>query len=172
MSKDVYPDQEVWNYIQTELEKRDISLNEIATHAWEHQRQFNSELTIDEAEMAVRKVLSKREVRNAIMVALAIDNLANAHQLPEPLQTIIAEDNPCFGVDEMLAINGIAQLYGSIAVSNFGYLDVHKSNAAKKLDTAQKNGGQIATMLDDCISAIQACAEGYLAHNLSASDME
>ena len=72
----------------------------------------------------------------------------------------------------MLAINGIAQLYGSIAVSNFGYLDVHKSNAAKKLDTAQKNGGQIATMLDDCISAIQACAEGYLAHNLSASDME
>ena len=69
-------------------------------------KQFNHELTIDEAEMAVRKVLSKREVRNAIMVALAIDNLANAHQLPEPLQTIIAEDNPCFGVDEMLAING------------------------------------------------------------------
>ena len=33
MSNDVYPDQEVWNYIQTELEKRDISLNEIATHA-------------------------------------------------------------------------------------------------------------------------------------------
>ena len=47
MSNDVYPDQEVWNYIQTELEKRDISLNEIATHAWEHQRQFNRELTID-----------------------------------------------------------------------------------------------------------------------------
>ena len=39
MSNDVYPDQEVWNYIQTELEKRDISLNEIATHAWGHQRQ-------------------------------------------------------------------------------------------------------------------------------------
>ena len=112
MSKDVYPDQEVWNYIQTELEKRDISLNEIATHAWEHQRQFNSELTIDEAEMAVRKVLSKREVRNAIMVALAIDNLANAHQLPEPLQTIIAEDNPCFGSMKCLPLTGLPNFTG------------------------------------------------------------
>lgn len=172
MTKDFFPDQEVWNYINNEFKKRGISLQEIAKNAWEHQSQFNSDLTIDEALMAVHKVIKKREVRNALMVALAIDNLANAGQLPEPLQTIIAEDNPCFGVDEMLAINGIAQLYGSIAVSNFGYLDVHKSNEAQKLDEGQKNGGQIATMLDDCISAIQACAEGYLAHNLSASDMD
>lgn len=172
MPEDVYPDKEVWSYLRTEFKKRDISVEEIAYHAWEHQKQFNDDLTVADAEMAVHKVLSKREVRNALMVALAIDNLASAHQLPEPLQTIIAEDNPYFGVDEMLAIDGIAQLYGSIAVSNFGYLDVHKSNAAKKLDSAQKNGGRIATMFDDCVSAIQACAEGYLAHNSTQNDLD
>ena len=167
MVKDNYPDQAVWEYVKKEFDKRDISIDDIAQHAWEHQSQFNDDITIEEAKMAVHKVLKKREVRNALMVALAIDNLASAHQLPEPLQDIIATDKPCFGVDEMLAIDGIAQLYGSIAVSNFGYLDVHKSNTARKLDREQQNGGRISTMTDDCVSAIQACAEGYLAHNIA-----
>lgn len=171
MTTKIYPDREIWEYVDQEFAKRDISLAMIAQHAYDHQVQFNPGITIDEAQMAVGKVLKKREVLNALLVALTLDNLANEHKLPEPLQTIIAEDNPYFGVDEMLAINGIAQLYGSIAVSNFGYLDVHKSSTARRLDQNQKNGGRIATMLDDCISAIQACAEGYLAHNMAQDDL-
>ena len=72
----------------------------------------------------------------------------------------------------MLALTGLPNFTGQSPFQISATLMSINQTQPKSLIPRQKNGGQIATMLDDCISAIQACAEGYLAHNLSASDKE
>lgn len=150
-------------YIQEQFERRNIYIADMAELVYDSQKKHIDGLEYADAVRAVEAVMKKREVRHALLVALALDNLAMYHQLPEPLQTIVAEDQPLFGVDEDIAV-ATSGLNGSIATTNYGNLDVTKPGIIGRLNDDQKEGKMITTFLDDMISAISAQAMGRLAH--------
>lgn len=57
---------------------------------------------------------------------------------------------------------GICNLYGSIALTNYGYIDKEKPLIIGKLN---EKGPQCNTFLDDIVGAIAASAASRLAHN-------
>lgn len=75
-------------------------------------------------------VLHKREVLNNAMVGLELDRLATEHKIKEPLESIIMNDSGVFGVDEGIALN-IANIYGTIGITNYGYIDREKTGITK-----------------------------------------
>lgn len=150
-------------YIEQEFKKRNIYTYDMAQVVYETQKNHVEGLEFMDAVNAVEGVLKKREVRHALLVALALDNLAMEEKLPQPLQAIVAEDQGLFGVDEDIAI-ATSGLGGSIAVSNWGNLDIEKPGIIGRLNDAQKNGETITTFLDDIISAIIAISMGKVAH--------
>ena len=150
-------------YIEEQFEKRNIYISDMAELVFDSQRRHIEGLAYEDAVRAVDAVMKKREVRHALLVALALDNLAMDNALPEPLQTIVAEDQPLFGVDEDIAV-ATSGLNGSIATTNYGHLDVSKPGIVGRLNQDQKDGKMITTFLDDMISAITAQAMGKLAH--------
>jgi len=95
------------------------------------------------------------------MVALELDRLATEGQLKEPLQTIVARDAGVFGVDEGIALN-MANIYGTIGVTNYGYVDKVKEGVIKKLDTDKS--GVVNTFIDDLVGAIAAAVAAKIAH--------
>ena len=88
--------------------------------------------------------------------------LAEQGQLMEPLQTIIYNDEGLYGVDEIVALS-IVNVYGSIGLTNFGYIDKTKPGILEKLNS--KTDGQIHTFLDDIVGAIAAAASSRIAHS-------
>lgn len=150
-------------YIKGEFDKRQIYVADMAEIVFDSQKKHIKGLTYEDAIKAVDEVMQKREVRHALLVALALDNLAMEKELPEPLQTIVAEDQALFGVDEDIAV-ATSGLNGSIATTNYGNLDVTKPGIIGRLNNEQKIGQLITTFLDDMISAICAQAMGKLAH--------
>ena len=152
-------------YINTRFEELGISRLELAQETLKEQLKHNPWLTLDDAYRAVEGVIRKREVQHALVTALALDELADKGLLPEPFQEIIQDDNPLYGVDEIIA-SETAGIFGSIAKTNFGYLDREKTDLAKRLNDEQKSGGHITTMTDDLVSAIIAAAEGKVAHSV------
>lgn len=65
-----------------------------------------------------------------------------------------------FGVDETLALQ-IANIYGTIGATNFGYFDRVKSGIIKKFDTSPEH---VNTFIDDLLAAIVAATCGKIAH--------
>ena len=110
---------------------------------------------------AVRKVLKKRDVQYTILTGIALDTLAEQCLLPEPLQTIIYTDESLYGLDEVLAY-GITNIYGSIGITSFGYLDKIKPGIIKDLDNNAIN--KVNTFLDDMVAGIAAAACAKIAH--------
>ena len=94
------------------------------------------------------------------MVALNLDNLANQNLLSQPLQEIVEQDSGVFGVDETLATQ-IANIFGSIGVSSFGFVDKTKPRIIGKLDTSPN---QVNTFIDDIVGGIASAVAGKLAH--------
>ena len=158
-------------YIDARFKELGITIDEMASEVLKEQARHNPWMILEDAKRAVEKVLRRREVQHALITALALDELADKHMLPEPLQSISEEDNPQYGVDEAIAIQ-TAGLYGTIAVTNYGYLDRDKTDLAKKLNDMQKAGGHITTMTDDMISMIIASAEGSVAHSVHLEKKE
>lgn len=144
------------------LEARGVPLIEIARVVLEIQHQYYPELTLEECLTGVEAVLRKREVQHAVLTGVALDMLAEEGKLPEPLQTIIAEDDFLFGVDEIVALS-ITNVYGSIGLTNFGYLDKTKPLIIGDLNN--KKNGQCHTFLDDLVAAIAAAAASRIAHS-------
>ncbi|GBG94374.1 phosphatidylglycerophosphatase A [Ligilactobacillus salitolerans] len=156
-----YPDKAAHDFVTGELAARGITLEKIADIAFDLQKDFFPEAKRGEFLDAANAVLSKREVLNNAMVALELDRLATEGQLKQPLQNIIANDSGVFGVDESIAVS-IANIYGTIGVTNFGYLDRVKHGIIKELDT-QKNG-RVNTFIDDLIGALAAAIAAKMAH--------
>ena len=143
------------------LEDRGVTLSEIAEVVLEIQKGYYERLTLEECLEGVESVVKKREVQNAILTGVALDMLAEEGKLPEPLQSIVASDDFLFGVDEIVALS-ITNIYGSIGLTNFGYLDKTKPLVIGRLNT-HKNGA-CHTFLDDLVSAIAAAAASRIAH--------
>jgi len=143
------------------LENRGVSLDEIAQVVLQIQKGYYPELTMEECLAGVDAVIRKREVQHAILTGVALDVLAEENKLPEPLQSIVAKDDFLFGVDEIVALS-ITNVYGSIGLTNFGYLDKTKPLIIGTLNSHK--GGRCHTFLDDLVSAIAAAAASRIAH--------
>lgn len=114
-------------------------------------------------EKNIKEILSKREVHHAIRTGIALDIMTEKDMLlDKELQDVIQRDESLYGVDEVLAY-GICNLYGSIALTNFGYIDRVKPGIIGKLNDV--TDGTCNTYLDDIIGAIAASAASKNAHN-------
>ncbi|WP_188208047.1 phosphatidylglycerophosphatase A family protein [Alkalibacillus aidingensis] len=153
--------QEVEKAARDYLEKRGVSVTSIAEIVYQMQKPYNEMLTLEECIDSVDRVLEKREIQHAILVGVELDVLAEQGKLSEPLQSLVAQDEGLFGVDETIAL-GAALGYGSISVTTFGHLDKAKVGIIEKLDT--KNSGQCHTFLDDIVGSIAANASSRIAH--------
>ena len=91
---------------------------------------------------------------------LELDRLTEAGEVAEPLSSIIKNDVGVFGVDETLALQ-IANIYGTIGTTNFGYFDRVKKGIMAKFD---RDGRHVNTFIDDLLAAIVAAACGKIAH--------
>lgn len=155
-----YPDQELYDWVLNELHKRNINNHTVGEIAYEMQHQYLPELTVEDFGKELDEVLKKREVLNILATGFALDNLANEGLLPEPLQTIVKEDAGVYGVDETISL-ALSQLYGSIAVTNYGYEDKKKLGIAAKLDNSN---GQVNTFADDLALALASAVIGRCGH--------
>lgn len=144
------------------LEQRGVSLEEIAELVHDLQTPYLPNLTMEVCMDNVKAVLRKREVQNAVLTGIELDILAEKGQLSSPLQEIIQNDEGLFGVDEVLAL-AIVNVYGSIGLTNFGYLDKLKPKVIERLDSL-KDDSEVNTFLDDIVGAIAASAASRIAH--------
>jgi len=143
------------------LVKRGVKIEDIADLVYFLQEKYHPNLSMDDCIENVDRVLTKREVQNAILTGIQFDILSEKGQLEEPLQSIIATDESLYGVDEILAFS-IVNIYGSIGFTNYGYIDKMKPGILQALN--DKSSGQCHTFLDDIVGAIAAAASSRLAH--------
>lgn len=144
------------------LLERDVTIEEIAELVYDLQTPYLPNLTMEICIDNVHAVLSKREIQNAILTGIELDMLAEKKLLSSPLQEIIENDEGLFGIDEILAL-AIVNVYGSIGLTNFGYLDKLKPKVINRLDT-HKDDNEVNTFLDDIVGAIAAAAASRIAH--------
>ena len=126
------------------------------------QKKYYKDLTIEYCIENIKAVLRKREIAHAILTGVALDELAEKKLLSEPLQSIVATDDGLYGIDEIIPLS-IVNIYGTIGLTNFGYLDKEKLGIIKELDT--KKGVECNTFLDDIVAAIAAAAASRIAHS-------
>ncbi|WP_337969988.1 phosphatidylglycerophosphatase A family protein [Virgibacillus salexigens] len=144
------------------LTERGVTLYDIAELVYYLQSKYHDHLTLDVCRHNVDRVLTKREVQNAIVTGIQLDVLAEKKQLEQPLQKTIDTDESLYGVDEIIALS-IVNVYGSIGFTNYGYIDKQKPGILKKLN--DKSTGECHTFLDDIVGAIAAAASSRLAHS-------
>ncbi|HSR04424.1 MAG TPA: phosphatidylglycerophosphatase A [Proteiniclasticum sp.] len=145
------------------MERRGVTLDSIADIVMILQEKYYEGLTHEYCVENIKGVLRKRETIHAVLTGIAIDELAEKKMLPEPLQDIVESDEGLYGIDEILPLS-IVNLYGSIGLTNFGYLDKEKIGIIKTLDE-QKHGIHVNTFLDDIVAAIAAAAASRIAHS-------
>ncbi|SDK07712.1 phosphatidylglycerophosphatase A family protein [Sediminibacillus albus] len=153
---------ELENKARSWLIERGVTLDDIADLVYYLQNKYHEDLTLEECKYHVDRVLSKREIQNAILTGIQLDVLAEQKKLEEPLQHTIEIDESLYGVDEIIAFS-IVNVYGSIGFTNYGYIDKQKPGILKKLN--DKSTGQCHTFLDDIVGAIAAAASSRLAHS-------
>jgi len=129
------------------------------------QGEYFPDLTRETCLYNIDKVLSKREVQNAVLTGIQLDMLAEQGKLAGPLQDMIRHDEGLYGCDEILALS-IVNVYGSIGFTNFGYVDKMKPGILKELN--RKDGPRCHTFLDDIVGAIAASASSRIAHRKQA----
>jgi phosphatidylglycerophosphatase A len=146
------------------LENRGVDFTELAKILYDIQHKYSPNLTVDDCLEHIMMVLKKREVQHAVLTGIAIDQLVEQKKFPQPIQEVIENDEGLYGIDEILALS-ITNIYGSIGLTNFGYLDKVKPGIIGEFD--KKKEGQVHTFLDDILSAIVAAAASRLAHSKS-----
>ncbi|MFD1851216.1 phosphatidylglycerophosphatase A [Oceanobacillus bengalensis] len=149
------------------LKERGVTLDNIAELVYYLQSSYHENLTIEMCKYNVDRVLTKREVQNAIITGIQLDILAEKKQLEEPLQEIIEKDEGLYGVDEIIAFS-IINVYGSIGFTNYGFIDKQKPGILKRLN--DKSTGEVHTFLDDIVGAIAAAASSRLAHSSESEE--
>lgn len=147
------------------LEERGVSVDSIVDIVYTLQKPYHPDLEREPCVTSVMRVLAKREVQYALYTGIALDMLAEENKLPQPLQKILETDEPLYGVDEILALS-ITNVYGSIGLTSFGYLDKEKIGIIANLNNKQ-NG--IHVFLDDLVAGVAAAASARIAHRSASS---
>lgn len=153
--------QELYDKTQAVFKERGVAIDEIGKLVLALQQPYQPNLTMAECLESVDAVLWKREVAHAVLTGVALDELAEKQLLPEPLQSIVASDAGLYGIDEILPLS-IVNLYGTIGLTSYGYLDKEKIGIIKELDN--KESGKVNTFMDDIVAAIAAAAASRIAH--------
>lgn len=159
-------DPKKYEIVKKILSKRGVELTDIAKLTYDLQKPYLPNIDLDICLIHVNKVLLKREVQHAVLVGTELDILAEKNMLSEPLATLVKSDYGLFGVDEILALS-IVNVYGSIGLTNFGYVDKLKPGIIGKLDDEGKKEGRCNTFLDDIVGAIASAAASSIAHRYS-----
>lgn len=144
------------------LANRGVSIEDIGELVFKLQAPYDPDINMKICLEHVEAVLRKREVLHAILTGIAIDELAEKKELPEPIQSIIARDESLYGIDEIIPLS-IVNLYGTIGLTSYGFLDKEKIGIIKELD--DKKNGKVYTFLDDLIAGVAAAAASRYAHN-------
>jgi len=147
------------------LADRGVKVEQIAELTHFLQSKYYPELTMEQCIESVESVLVKREVQNAVLTGIQLDILAEKGLLEPALQEMVANDEGLYGVDEIIAL-GIVNVYGSIGLTNYGYIDKMKPGILEHLN--DKSTGEIHTFLDDIVGAIAAAASSRIAHRKQA----
>ena len=151
--------------ISEHFERLGITVAKMAEIVYRDQKPYIDNLTEREASWAVSRVLNKTEFQDGLLVAIHLDKVAQMFNLmkeDDPLMDRLITDHPNFGADEHLAMS-LAGLYGSIATTNYGYIDKTKPGIVGELNEMGKSGEYVTTMIDDMIGVIIASAEAKLA---------
>ncbi|WP_202080317.1 phosphatidylglycerophosphatase A [Caldalkalibacillus salinus] len=143
------------------LNERGVQVEDIAELVYFLQEKYVDDLSMEDCLANVDKVISKREIQNAILTGVTLDKAAEQGLIEQPLLDIILEDEGLYGVDEVVALS-IVNVYGSIGFTNYGYIDKLKPGILEKLN--DKSSGACHTFLDDIVGAIAASASSRLAH--------
>lgn len=155
-----YPDTKAYEFVVSRLEERGVDLADLAAIIYNSQIEFEPTLTMARVNEYLQDALHKRELLNNAMVMLELDRLTEAGEVAEPLLSIIKNDAGVFGVDETLALQ-IANIYGTIGTTNFGYFDRVKKGIIAKYDSDKEH---VNTFIDDLLAAIVAAVSGKIAH--------
>ncbi|HEY8424984.1 MAG TPA: phosphatidylglycerophosphatase A [Limnochordales bacterium] len=143
------------------LAMRGVDLGPIVRLVYRLQKPYVPDLTEEMCRQSVDHVVEKREVQYAILTGVTLDVMAEEGRLDEPLGGVLRHDPDLYGIDEVLALS-IVNVYGSIGLSNFGYLDQERP---PELAQALPGGpGRVHTFLDDILAAIVAAACARIAH--------
>ena len=145
------------------LERRGVTVEDIGRLVMDLQKRYYDDLTLETCIENVEAVLRKREIIHAILTGIALDELAEKKLLPEPLQSIVESDETLYGIDEIIPLS-IVNVYGTIGLTNYGYLDKEKIGIIKELD--EEKGESVNTFLDDLVAAIAAAAASRIAHSI------
>lgn len=144
------------------LTERGVELDDIAELVYYLQSKYHEHLSMEDCLYNVDRVLTKREVQNAVLTGIQLDVMAEKQMLDQPLQKTIDTDEGLYGIDEVIALS-IINVYGSIGFTNYGYIDKQKPGILKRLN--DKSTGEVHTFLDDIVGAIAAAASSRLAHS-------
>lgn len=150
------------------LNRRGVELKDIGDIVMILQEEYYPDLTLEVCIENVRAVLRKREIIHAVMTGIALDEIAEKKLLPEPLQSIVETDEGLYGIDEIIPLS-IVNVYGTIGLTNFGYLDKEKIGIIKELD--EMKGEAVNTFLDDLVAALAAAAASRIAHSREDSNV-
>ncbi|WP_413627411.1 phosphatidylglycerophosphatase A [Fructilactobacillus vespulae] len=158
-----YPDTQAYNAVIRQLNENGVTIRDISKVTYNLQIKYNKIPSLEYVDKIVIDVLHKREVLNNALVGLEIDRLATEHKLQEPLQSIVEHDLGVFGVDETLAL-GIANIYGTIGITNYCGLDTYKQGIVKELDQSKN---RVTTFIDDIVASVAGAASAKIAHKNS-----
>lgn len=126
------------------------------------QKKFDDSINEENVTEDLMAILDKREVQHTILTGIALDIAIDEKTLfDEDIMNIIGNDEGRYGIDEVLAYS-ICNLYGSIALTNFGYIDRVKPGIIGELN--DHSNGQCNTFLDDIVGALAAAAASKNAH--------
>lgn len=165
-SQNRFNDVQKYEIVKNMLKERGVELIDIAKLTFDLQKPYIPNIDLDTCLEHVERVVMKREVQHAALVGLELDILAEQGKLSEPLSEILMSDYGLFGIDEILAL-AIVNIYGTIGLTNFGYVDKLKPGIIGELDSAGKDEGRCNTFLDDIVGAIAAAASSSIAHRFA-----
>jgi len=147
------------------LKERGVEISDIVDCVFYLQKDHITSQNEAQISDVVLQVIEKREVQHAIITGICLDMMSEKHMLiDKDLEDILNRDEGLYGIDEVLAY-GICNLYGSIALTNFGYIDKAKYGIIKELNDHKDNKQACHTFLDDIVGAIAASAASKIAHN-------
>jgi len=152
---------------RSKLKERGVEIKDIADLVFYLQEKYHPNLEIETCIQNVERVLSKREVQNAVLTGIQLDELTERKLLDQPLQDILMKDEGLYGVDEIIALS-IVNVYGSIGFTNYGFIDKQKPGILERLN--DKTTGECHTYLDDIVGAIAAAASSRLAHRAQKTE--
>ena len=143
------------------LNDRGVELRDISDIVFDLQKSYVDDLTHEMCLHNVEKVLDKREVQNAVITGIELDIAAESGHLSPVLSDLLMRDEGLYGIDEILCLS-IVNVYGSIGLTNFGYVDKIKPGIIGKLNDEKSNCCN--TFIDDVVGALAAAAASRIAH--------